>query len=72
MKTNYKANGVEFVIDGETMFIHVDHMFSELPITKARIDEFCGEDRMEAYAVIASYTTEIAKMIQRLKDKHNA
>lgn len=72
MKVNYKANGIEFAINNETMFVHVDHMFSELPITKARIDEFCDEHRMEAYSAIAGYVKEIAGMVQRLQENHNA
>lgn len=71
MKVHYKANGIEFIVNNETMFIHVDHMFSDLPVTKARIDEFCGDDRKEAYGAIAAYTREIAQMVQRLKENHN-
>lgn len=72
MKTNYKANGVEFVINNETMFIHVDHIFSDLHITKARIDEFCDEHRTEAYGQISKYAKGIVDMIKHLEEtKHD-
>lgn len=72
MKTNYKANGIEFTIDGESLFIHIDHMFTDLPVTKARIDEFCGDNRQEAYGQISKYTRGIYNVIKELEDtKHD-
>lgn len=71
MKVNYKANGIEFLINNESMFVHVDQMYSDLPITKARIDKFCDEHRREAYGAIAAYTKEIMHMVQRLTENHN-
>ena len=49
MKVNYKANGIEFLINNESMFVHVDQMYSDLPITKARIDKFCDEQAIEEH-----------------------